>query len=331
MTSVLSGSGLSAHFNSGQVGATTSSAENRTAHARHGVVVPFFVHAGVAFPLVFRVDSSVLDGFDDVWRDEIASVCDGGGEICNLERRGCHLALPDCDGDDGEPVPGLFVSLVIVVCVWNHSSSFSREVDSELVAKTHCHHVVLPLSHGVLHGAVFGSVVEHAVEIPAKVGVAGRSDGRHERYGRGVSVASDVKSFVVEAVAAGKRDGRIDASFLQPDERLRDFEGGTRRIGSHDGSVEERLHRVFVEELVVLSSVTSDHHSWVVGRRGGETEHFAGFRLNRHDGTEFSFEQGLRQLLKVAVKSECEVLAGACRFVVFPVLIVSEGSSVHVS
>ena len=224
MAAVLRRTRLAAHLDAGEVRAAAGAVEHGLAHARHGVVVPAAVHARVFFLCIKRVELSVLDGAHHMRHHVVAAVRHGGGEVGNLERGGRHLALSDGDGNDCEAVPRALVRLVVVGRVRNHAAPFAGEVNAQLVAVAHGHHVVLPLGHRRLHGAVFALVVEHAVEVPAEVGVARGADGGHQVDGRGVAVAAHVEALVVEAVAAGKGDVRVDDTLLQSDERLGNLE-----------------------------------------------------------------------------------------------------------
>ena len=85
-------------------------------------------------------------------------------------------------------------------------------------------------------------------------------------------MATEVESFIVEAVVA--REGYFwrDAALLQSHERLRYLEGGARRVCTHDGAVEERAHGVAAQLLMVFSAVAPHREAGVVGGRRGHTE-----------------------------------------------------------
>ena len=61
--------------------------------------------------------------------------------------------------------------------------------------------------------------------------------------------------------------GGVDDALGQEGEALSCLEGGARGIGAHDGSVEQRLQRVTCQGKVVLTSLSADHHAWVVRGR----------------------------------------------------------------
>ena len=116
-----------------------------------------------------------------------------------------------------------------------------------------------------LHRAVFSLVAEHAVEVPAEISVARGADGGDKVDRRGVAVATEVETFIVEAVVAREGDFWRDAALLQSHERLRYLEGGARRVCTHDGAVEERTHGVAAQLLMVFSTVAP--HREAGGRR----------------------------------------------------------------
>lgn len=69
-----------------------------------------------------------------------------------------------------------------------------------------------------------------------------------------MSVTSHMKAFMIEAMRT--RESRIifvDNPFLKEGQRLRRLEGGARRISSHDGTVQQRLPLVHLQQTVVLS------------------------------------------------------------------------------
>ena len=69
-----------------------------------------------------------------------------------------------------------------------------------------------------------------------------------------MSVTSHMKAFMIETMRT--RESRIifvDNLFLKESQCLRRLEGGARRISSHDGTVQQRLPLVHLQQAVVLS------------------------------------------------------------------------------
>ena len=61
-----------------------------------------------------------------------------------------------------------------------------------------------------------------------------------------------------------------DDTLLQEDESLGGFEGRSRGIHGHDGSVEEGLGGVFLQHGVVLSTFTAHQQVGIVAGRAGQ-------------------------------------------------------------
>ena len=80
-------------------------------------------------------------------------------------------------------------------------------------------------------------------------------------------MAAHVKPLVGESMMARESRTRSDDTLGEIGERLRGLEGRTRRILSHDASVEQRLPWVQGEPLVHLASVLAHESARVVGRR----------------------------------------------------------------
>ncbi len=253
----------------------------------------------------------------------MAAVGDGGGQIGDLQRSGGNLSLPDGDGNDGQRVPGFVVVFVVVVGIGDHASLLTRQICSQPIAESHGYEMVFPTCHGSLDGTVLPFVAEQTVEVPAEIGVARGPDGRNERSGGAVAVTAQMKSFVVEAVVAGKSYLRVDAAFLKSDEGLREFERGAGGIGSHRGTVEQGLVRVTAECAVDFSAFPSHQNAGVVSGRRSHAENLAGGRLDGNDRPQFALKQAFGQCLQVHVDAERDVLARNGSLVVFPVLVMA--------
>ena len=105
--------------------------------------------------------------------DEISTIGNCGAKVGNLERGGKDFALADSNRYDCIRRPATFaVGTVVVGTVGYESAAFAGEIDSELVAITHRHKMLLPHFKCIGSGAILGVAVEHMLETPAEIGVA---------------------------------------------------------------------------------------------------------------------------------------------------------------
>ena len=105
--------------------------------------------------------------------DEISTIGNCGAKVGNLQRSGKNFALAYSDRYDGVSRPSTFaVGTVVVGAVGNEATAFAGEIDSELVAITHRHKMLLPHFKCIGSGAILGVAVEHVLETPAEIGVA---------------------------------------------------------------------------------------------------------------------------------------------------------------
>ena len=202
------------------------------------------------------------------------------------------------------------VRIIVELRIWNKPTFLTRQVDTQLIAKAHAHHIVAPSVHGVLHTAIFLPVAYHVVESPTEEGIARCAESGNKRQRRGVAVAANVKSLEVEAVGAAERSTWSYYSLAEKSKSLCGFEGRSRRIASHYAAVEQRFPCVSAQHSVVLASVASYHDSWVVGWRRHHTEHLTSGRLYRHNTAYLAFKKSLAQSLQPKVYSKGEVLSG---------------------
>ena len=168
---ILSRSCLAAYFIKRSVGNSTGSSQHSLSHALDDCLVVLPLNLCIVLLGVCRVERHSLHFLHNMRDDVPASVGDGGSKVGYLQRRQVDLALSDADTDDGQTAPILFISLVVVWRVWNHTAFLTWQVDAELVAKAHADHIVLPSRHRLLYVLVLCPVAEHVVKPPAEVGI----------------------------------------------------------------------------------------------------------------------------------------------------------------
>ena len=261
----------------------------------------------------------------------IASVGDGSTQIGYLQRRQVHLTLTNGDTDYGQSVPGTLVGLVVELCIRNQSSFLARQVDAQLVAESHAHHIVFPNGHRILHRTILALVSKHIVESPTEITVARSTDGIHQCDWRRVTVATYVQSPVRESVITWKGCARSDDTLGKISQCLSGLERRTRRILSHDASVEQRLPWVLREPSVHLASVLSHQFTRVVRWRGNHCQHRTVSRVDGHDTAYLSLQQPFAQSLQVHVDTQRQVFSCNRSLVEFSVLIASLYSSARIT
>ena len=184
MAAVLSGTCLAACLKVvvGQV--LTRSFESRRAHACHHIIVSASRCLGHMSACVGCVKGLTRHLAHHMGCIIIATVGNGGAEVGYLKRRKRYLALTDRDTDYCQSVPRSAIVAVIIFGIRNHSSLLARQVNAELVAETHAHHIVAPGGHGILNRVILAAVSHHVIEAPAEVGVARGAYGIDKGYWR---------------------------------------------------------------------------------------------------------------------------------------------------
>ena len=81
-----------------------------------------------------------------------------------------------------------------------------------------------------------------------------------------MSVATDMKTAVIESMMTREGCARCDSSFCEECQGLTGLECRARRILSHYTAIEKRLPNVLLQHTMVLSALLSHHDTWVVGR-----------------------------------------------------------------
>ena len=105
------------------------------------------------------------------------------------------------------------------------------------------------------------------------------------------------------------RVNRADDAFRHKGQALRSLERGTRRILSHDTSVEQRFPHVLLQFSVHFSTLTAYHNTGIVSRRTNHTEHLTRRGFYGNDTTYLPFHQSFAQSLQVDVNTQRQVLS----------------------
>ena len=150
----------------------------------------------------------------------ISSVGYRGAQVCHLQRRESHLSLTDGDAYDRQRVPIALIHVAIIRRVGNHSALLSGQVNTELVAEAHAHHVVAPCVESLSLALVLAAVAYHVVQSPAEIRVARRAERAHQSHWRGMGMASNVHSTVIETVMTRIGSAGTDDSLRHERERL---------------------------------------------------------------------------------------------------------------
>ena len=261
----------------------------------------------------------------------VASVGNGGTQIGNLQRSEVHLTLSDRDTDDGKSVPGTFVGLVIELCIWYQTSLLARQIDAQLIAESHTHHIVFPYSHRLLHRTILFLIAYHIIKSPAEVTVAGSTDSIHQCNRRRMAVTSHMQTSVRETMITWESCARSDDSLGKIGQRLGGLEGRTRRILSHDTTVQERFPRVLREPLVHLSSILTHQSARIIGRRRNHRQHRSVSWVDGHDTSNLALQQSFAQSLEVDIDTQRQILTGNRSLVELSVLIASLYSSPRIA
>ena len=212
VTTVLSCTGLAARLEVVTGEHLAGTLQCRTSHTSHHIVIGSLRSLGVMTAGIERIERFALHLAHYMRHIVIASVGDGGTQIGNLQRSEVHLTLSDRDTDDGQSVPGALVGLVIELCIRNQTSLLARQIDTQLIAESHTHHIVFPYGHRILHRAILLLVAYHIIKSPAEVTVAGSTDSIYQRNRRRVAMTSHMQTFVRETMITWEGCARSDDS-----------------------------------------------------------------------------------------------------------------------
>ena len=327
VTTVLSRTGLAASLEVVTGEHLTGTLQCRTSHTSHHIVIGSLRSLGVMTAGIKRIERFALHLTHYVRHIVIASVGNGGTQIGNLQRSEVHLTLSDRDTDDGQSVPGALVGLVIELCIWNQTSLLARQIDAQLIAESHTHHIVFPYSHRLLHRAILLLVAYHIIKSPAEVTVAGSTDSIYQRNRRRVAMTSHMQTFVRETMITWEGCARSDDSLGKIGQRLGSLEGRTRRILSHDTTVQERFPRVLRQPLVHLPSILTHQSAWIIGRRRNHRQHRTVSWVDGNDTSNLALQQSFAQRLEVDIDTQRQVLTGNRSLVELSILVASLYSS----
>ena len=103
--------------------------------------------------------------------------------------------------------------------------------------------------------------------------------------------------------AAVKNSSRSDGSALEGDHPDDCLKRGARWVSSTDGTVDEGLHRVFLELGIVVAAFTSDQQVGVVSGTGDESKDLSCRGLDGYNGTHFALHQLLTIGLQLGIHS----------------------------
>ena len=162
---------------------TAGSSQDGGPHALYHIIVGLGMGLGIVAAGESRVERFALHLAHHMGHIVVATVGDGRPEIGYLQRGGVNLTLANGDTDNGQSIPGAFVSSVIELGIGYQSALLARQVDTQPIAEAHTHHIVAPGVHRILHTAILAAVADHIIESPTEEGIAGGTQGRHQRQG----------------------------------------------------------------------------------------------------------------------------------------------------
>ena len=177
------------------------------------------------------------------------------------------------------------ISFIVELRIRNQPPFLSRQINSQFVAKSLRNHVVFPDRNGVLRRTVF-TVAKHTEQSPTEIGVARCSNSRNQWQGRSVSMAAYCQSSVMEPMWTREcRTLFSDDSFLQERQSLRCLERRSRRIHSHQGTIQKRFSHITLQSQMVLTTLAANHQMRVIIGRGYQTKDFSGLRFDSHNAS----------------------------------------------
>ena len=241
--------------------------------------------------------------------NKISPVSDGCRQITNLQWRSQHFTLPDRNRNDGTGTPTFTVIFIIILAIRQKASIFPRQVNAQLITVSHRYQVILPNFKRLSHTRITPTAIDHITQPPTKKGVAGSSQrishiqrrsmavaGRFAVPGPCISMCTSIQGFC------------RNHFLLKESQRLCRLECRSRRITPHDGTIQQRLVRIFRQHDMVLSPLATDQQVWIIRRRRNQTQNLPGFRLDHDNATPLVLHQLLTQSLQIHIDRKRQVL-----------------------
>ena len=243
---------------------TTRTSQYSRTHTLHNFVVMAFFYFRITSGHIHRIKRFSFYFLHDMRSYKISPISNGCSQIGNLQRRSRNLSLTDCNTDDGQTIPRTAICLVIILCVRDHTTLFTRQVNTQLITESHRYHIIAPCIHGFLHGTIFLTGSNHMKQSPAEISVTRSSDSRYQSQRRRMRVTTDMKSPVRKSSATRIHCTRSNDTLLQKGQGLSGLKRRSRWIRSHDCTVQQRLPRIFRQLDVILASATANHQTGIV-------------------------------------------------------------------
>ena len=138
-----------------------------------------------------------------------------------------------------------------------------------------------------------------------------------------MTVTTHLHALETETTGAGISGGGGDHSFLKESQSLGNLEGGTWRINTLNGAVEQRAVQVLIKFGMIAATLLACHTARVESWRRDKAENLARAGLYSHNGTGLAFHQTLTQLLQLGVDGQRDVSARFGLSVQLTVLVVA--------
>ena len=95
----------------------------------------------------------------------------------------------------------------------------------------------------------------------------------------------------------------MNDTFRHESQSLGGLKSRTRRILTHNATVQQGFPYILTQQQVTLGTLTTNHHTRIIAGRADHTEHFARRGFDSHNTTYLSFHQSFAQGLQIGIKA----------------------------
>ena len=145
--------------------------------------------------------------------------------------------------------------------------------------------MVFPHRNGVLRRTIL-LVAKHAEQSPTKVRITRSGYCWNQRQRRAMPMATYMQTYIIETMCTRKsRVVFMNNTFLQECQCLRSLKSRTRRIRSHNRTIQQRFPPVPLQHPMVLSTLAANHQMRIEGGRRHHAKNLSRSGFDSYDSS----------------------------------------------